>query len=80
MRILEYGEDYPKTVACEHCNSKLEYEGDDIFSHTDIYSDRTETFKYIKCPVCGESIDVDVRLVKLFEPQPKKKKWWEGWF
>ena len=60
MKILKYGEGYPKTVTCEQCNSELEYGVEDIFEHTSIYIDRTETFKYIKCPVCGEEITVDV--------------------
>ena len=79
MKILKYGEGYPKTITCEHCNSELEYEGSDILSQMDMYADRIETFKSIKCPVCGELIDVDF-CIRLLEPQPKKKKWWEGWF
>ena len=63
MKILKYGDGYPKTITCENCKSELEYDGVDIFTHTDIYTDRTETFKHIKCPVCGEVIDVDVVLI-----------------
>lgn len=65
MKILKYGEGYPKTITCECCNSELEYDGTDIFEYTDFYRDRSETFKLIKCPVCGQEIMVDVVLLKL---------------
>lgn len=77
MKILKYGEGYPKTVTCEHCNSELEYDADDIFSFTDIYTDRTETYDYIKCPVCSKSIKVDVHISKRLYPEEPRKRWWQ---
>ena len=77
MKILKYGEGYPKTVTCEHCNSELEYNTEDIFSFTDIYADRTETFDCIKCPVCSKSIEVDVHISKRRYPEEPRKRWWQ---
>lgn len=76
MKILKYGEGYPKTITCEQCNSELEYEGTDIFEHTDFYRERSETFKLIKCPVCGEEIMVDVVFCELKNAITEKKKRW----
>lgn len=72
MKILKYGEGYPKTAICEHCGSELEYEPQDIFEYSDIYTDRTEVFKEIKCPVCGMSITVDIFIIDHSKP---KKSW-----
>jgi transcription elongation factor Elf1 len=75
MKILKYGEGYPKTVTCEHCNSELEYDAADIFNFTNIYIDYTETTDYIKCPVCSKSIKVDVHRSQFYTDKPKKR-WW----
>lgn len=76
MKILQYGDGYPKTVTCEHCNSELEYDATDIFSFTDIYSDHTEKIDYIKCPVCSKSIKIDVDIFQFYTDKPKKR-WWQ---
>lgn len=76
MKILKYGEGYPKTVICKHCNSELEYDAADIHSFTDIYMDYTQTTDCIKCPVCSKFIEVDVRISKSYTGDPKKR-WWQ---
>lgn len=76
MKILQYGEGYPKTVTCDKCKSKLEYDAADVFSFTDIYSDHTEKTDYIKCPVCSRSIEVNV-FVNQFYTDKQKKRWWQ---
>ena len=75
MKILKYGEGYPKTTTCELCDSKLEYEFNDIYEYSDIYTDRTEHFKQIKCPVCGFAITVDI-CIREYNNQ-EKKRWWQ---
>lgn len=77
MKILKYGEGYPKTVTCEGCESELEYELEDTYVYTDHYVERSETFTYIKCPVCGREIVVDIRIVEHVEHEKPKKRWWK---
>lgn len=80
MKILEYGEGYPKTITCFNCQSKLEYEATDIFGQTDIHENSTETFDCIRCPVCGKFIYLGEYTVNIrFVPPLKKKKWWRFW-
>ena len=80
MKILEYGEGYPKTITCMHCQSKLEYEPSDISMQTDVYEDRVEYFKFIRCPVCDTANYLgEYTTSTLFAPPPKKKKWWRFW-
>lgn len=57
MKILKYGEGYPKTVVCEHCKSELEYNSKDIYSWTDVLEEFVTT-GIITCPVCGNSVVV----------------------
>lgn len=58
MKILKYGEGYPKTAICPSCKSELEYELNDIQDYMTIYTDKTEHHKDIRCPVCGKQFDV----------------------
>ena len=76
MKILKYGEGYPKTVTCDYCQSELEYDASDVSSVNNVYMDRTETIYYIKCPVCSDVIKVDVRISQLYTDEPKKG-WWQ---
>jgi hypothetical protein len=77
MKILKYGEGYPETVVCDHCKSELEYELKDIHMSTDHYMERSETFKWIKCPVCGGEIMIDVIIVTHEQLDKSKKRWWQ---
>ena len=75
MKILKYGEGYPKTCTCGKCKSELEYDFSDIYSWNDLL-DEIVTTGVITCPVCGETIEV----YKYFRPRyddPKKKLWWQ---
>lgn len=79
MKILEYGEGYPKMTVCDKCQSKLEYNPDDIeVSMTDrklnLSDDKIQRWRnvYITCPVCKHSIRLESQV--LFEyknPSPK---------
>lgn len=57
MKILKYGEGYPKTVVCEHCKSELEYDNKDVFYWSDVL-DEIVDMGAITCPVCDQSIVV----------------------
>jgi hypothetical protein len=73
MKILKYGEGYPKTVVCDNCKSELEYNSKDIYSRTDAL-DEFITTGIITCPVCGKTV------VVFQHSHPRldliKKKWW----
>lgn len=63
MKILKYGEGYPKTITCNKCKSELEYVSDDVRdTSTTITSSVpgvkyiTYDFKVLECPVCGHSV------------------------
>lgn len=71
MKVLKYGEGYPKTTTCGYCNSELEYESADTFR----YAEKSEFFECVKCPVCGKTIEVGVHIMTL--PSSKKKEWWQ---
>ena len=75
MKILKYGDGYPKTVTCDKCKSELEYNINDIHTDNSIYFDHTESEKTIKCPVCGHRIVVDTFVHWFIVPEEKKKKW-----
>ena len=89
MKILKYGEGYPKTVTCEHCGSELEYETNDVYSYykTNYLNDNkivfSEQHKALNCPVCQYSIDLETLLIQypvLVEPEVKtkpNKRWWQ---
>ena len=88
MKILKYGEGYPKTVICNDCKSELEYGLEDMDSYHWVYTDKVEFIKTIKCPVCGKEITVDKHIDYYSQPEtriesePKsetqpKKRWWQ---
>lgn len=75
MKILKYGEGYPKTVTCDGCKSELEYNNKDVFYWSDVL-DEIIDMGAITCPVCGRSIVV----YEHSRPNPdclKKKRWWQ---
>jgi DNA-directed RNA polymerase subunit RPC12/RpoP len=76
LKILKYGEGYPKTVTCDRCKSELEYDINDIHTHNSTYFDHIESAKTVKCPVCSHHIIVDASVHWFIEPE-KKKKWWQ---
>lgn len=89
MKILKYGEGYPKTVTCDKCGSELEYETEDVYFYykTNYVHDNkivfSEQHKALNCPVCNHTIDLETLLVQypvLVEPEVKtesKKRWWQ---
>lgn len=92
MKILKYGEGYPKTVTCEGCKSELEYISEDINeSETTcrVNDPKVESvtyrLKYLICPVCHLYVVLgkDVKAIQyktetqLQEPEKPKKRWWK---
>ena len=89
MKILKYGEGYPKTVTCDKCGSELEYETEDVYFYykTNYVHDNkivfSEQHKALNCPVCNHTINLETLLVQypvLVEPEVKtepKKRWWQ---
>lgn len=75
MKILKYGEGYPKTVVCEHCKSELEYDNKDVFCWSDVL-DEIVDMGIITCPVCGLPVVVYKRC-RPIPDYPKKKRWWQ---
>ena len=75
MKILKYGEGYPKTVICDGCKSELEYNFEDIYSWTDTL-DELVTTGIITCPVCGNSVVVFQYSRPRNDTKPKKR-WWQ---
>ena len=75
MKILTYGDGYPKTKICERCNSELEYNFEDVFRWTDAL-DELVTTGIITCPVCGNSIVVFQYSRPRCDIKPKKR-WWQ---
>lgn len=79
MKVLKYGEGYPKTATCGNCQSELQYELNDIkhkYQWVDsadplILSKQLDT-SYIECPVCGEHITLDSNVTQT----EYIKKWW----
>ena len=75
MKILKYGEGYPKTVTCHKCKSELEYDSKDVYSWNDLL-DEIITIGIITCPVCDEKIEV----YRYSHPRlncRRKKRWWQ---
>lgn len=71
MKILKYGEGYPKTCTCDNCKSELEYDADDIIIHTieDIsFLDDKRTITVNRessliCPVCKQRISLGSEVI-----------------
>ena len=79
MKILKYGEGYPKTATCGNCQSVLQYELNDIHhkikaveSSDPLVSFHDTDISYIMCPVCGEEIVVDSKIIETYLVE----KWW----
>ena len=75
MKILKYGEGYPKTITCSNCKSELEYEPSDVYSFTDHFIEESKTTEYIKCPVCNKAITVQIHSIS--HVTQKEKRWWQ---
>lgn len=87
MKVLKYGEGYPKTIFCDECKSTLEYSIADIKEKSrraynpDPFIEYHEYIdKYLVCPVCNHRITLDLiyYLTKYREipsEEPKKKRW-----
>jgi hypothetical protein len=85
MKILKYGDGYPKIEICEHCKSELEYTQSDVtyFDSERLNTDKNLIIgyrsKFIICPVCEHQINIEQILLYTSEKpadQPKKKCWW----
>lgn len=90
MKVLKYGEGYPKTIFCDECESTLEYDIKDIKETTKrFHSTNLDPIieyveyidKYLVCPVCNHPITlnllhVSTKYKEISEEKPKKKKWW----
>ena len=70
MKIIKYGDGYPRRVTCVNCFSVLEIELSDIYS-----TKSTPTMtkngvlvsnesKYVICPVCGDSNTIDENTIE----------------
>ena len=91
MKILKYGEGYPKIVMCNSCKSELEYISEDINEsettcrvNDSKVESATYRVKYLICPVCHLYVvlEKDVKAIQyktetqLQEPaEPKKRRW-----
>ena len=71
MKVIKYGDGYPRTIVCDNCHSELEYNYKDIYSWTDEL-DEFITTGIITCPVCGKHVMV----YQYTHPRPQQKKWW----
>ena len=81
MKVLKYGEGYPKTATCGNCHSELQYKLKDIFYRSDrvrsadpLIAYEDVDVHYIWCPVCGQDITVSskVTYTQIVD------KWWSG--
>lgn len=83
MKILKYGEGYPKTVTCDTCKSELEYNLADIETYKDVQFVSDPFIKYnivetynIKCPVCGHKVYAGERVIESV-PRDNSDIWWK---
>lgn len=92
MKVLKYGEGYPKTIFCDECESTLEYTIEDDIKETtrrvynpDPFIEYVEyNVKYLICPVCNQPITLNISYLSTKHKEipkeglkPKKKKWWQ---
>ena len=75
MKILKYGEGYPKTITCSHCKSELEYDACDVYRFTDHFIEESKTTEYVKCPVCNKAVTTQIYSIQ--HSNQEKKRWWE---
>lgn len=76
MKILKYGEGYPKTCTCGKCKSELEYDFKDVYSWNDLLDEIT-TIGIVTCPVCGEAVEVYRHSRPRLDCHRKKRGWQE---
>jgi hypothetical protein len=81
MKILKYGEGYPKTVVCDNCKSELEYTLADIkhtqeteYTNDPLEDCRIVRVEYVVCPVCGDMIRTFT--APIWSCSEESKKWW----
>lgn len=84
MKVLKYGEGYPKRIFCDKCESTLEYDIKDIENkikriyNPDSYTDYIDYIeRTLICPVCNNYIIFDSRIHKIVLKETPKKKWWQ---
>lgn len=73
MKILKYGEGYPKTCTCDNCKSELEYKAGDVMFYTTedisfLDDKRTITENRISslvCPVCEHTISLGSEIIHI---------------
>ena len=75
MKILKYGDGYPKTVTCDECGSELEYDTNDVQSYEVVFFmdngiRQNHRKSYIVCPVCKHSIYFEPEILFQWEETP----------
>ena len=91
MKILKYGEGYPKIVMCDNCKSELEYISEDINESETMcrvndlkVESVTYRVKYLICPVCHlyvvlgknvKAIQYQTETQSQEHEKPKKRRW-----
>lgn len=82
MKVLKYGEGYPKTCTCGKCKSELEYTITDIHHTTELQlvqdplvKEQLMRIEYVVCPVCGRTVDIFTAPIYMVEDD--KKSWWK---
>ena len=78
MKVLKYGEGYPKIVVCDKCGSELEYEPYDVWCNygIDMFGSIKED-QLITCPVCRHNIELGTITLSKSTPVQPKKRWWQ---
>jgi hypothetical protein len=84
MKILKYGDGYPKTVTCYKCKSELEYTLTDIkhtqeieYSSDPLVDDHIVRVEYVVCPVCGDMVRTFTSPIWSCH-EDTKKRWWKS--
>ncbi len=83
MKVLKYGEGYPKTCTCGKCKSELEYTLTDI-QHTQeveypidpLVDYQIVRIEYVVCPVCGDMVRTFTAPIWSCSEE-SKKRWWQ---
>lgn len=58
ISIIQNGKEKTYYARCNKCGSEMEYEHSDVKYETSSYNNATQ--RYIVCPVCGETILVNL--------------------
>jgi hypothetical protein len=71
MKIIKYGEGYPKTCTCDDCKSELEYTFKDIkcdrrsgLSDDPLIKYQIVEIDYVECPVCGSTVNINKKVIE----------------